>query len=55
MNIGGAGKDKILWWVEGQEWERKEQRKEGVSETFSRSLLLSLVGVYASGNELQRG
>lgn len=24
-------------------------------ETFLRSLLLSLVGVYASGNELQRG
>lgn len=54
MNIGGAGKYERLWWVEKQEqdWEAKE---EGEFETFLRSLLLSLVGVYASGNELQRG
>ncbi len=34
---------------------RTERRRGGEFETFLRSLLLSLVGVYASGNELQRG
>lgn len=53
MNIGGARKDERLWWVEKQEPDL--EREEGDFETFLRSLLLSLVGVYASGNELQRG
>lgn len=52
-NIGGTGTIKRLWWVEEQEqdWEKEE----GDFETFLRSLLLSLAGVYASGNVLQCG
>lgn len=52
-NIGGTGTIKRLWWVEKQEqdWEKEE----GDFEKFLRSLLLSLAGVYASGNVLQCG
>ena len=50
MNIGRTRKDERLLWVgmQEQDWEGME---EGDFETFLRSLLLSLVGVYASGKE----
>lgn len=47
MNSGGAVKDKGLNWV----WEVTQ----GEFETRFRSVLLSLVGVYAGGNKLRRG
>ena len=54
MIVGGARKDERLWWVEEQE-QGLEEKEEGEIETFLRSLLLSLVGVYVGGNELQCG
>lgn len=52
--LEGPGKRKDCGgWRSRNRAERRWRR--GTFETFLRSLLLSLVGVYASGNELQRG
>lgn len=50
--LKGSGNTQCCGGRRGSNW---EERQEGEFETFLRSLLLSLVAVYASGNALQHG